>query len=171
MDRVSPFTPRPRRKRPLAGGHPARVGACRRYAEELLARPDEWLPHVRFDAGRRWYERVVHLEDHEVWLLSWLPGENTGVHDHAHSAGAFAVALGSLEEVVLVEGRKIVRPAGSGTVRAFGPEHIHQVRNTSGAPAVSIHAYSPPLEAMNHYEIIDSSPSLVTAVRAADWVS
>jgi mannose-6-phosphate isomerase-like protein (cupin superfamily) len=167
MSRVQPFTPRQRRR--AQSRHPSAVGACHRYAAELLARPDEWLPLVRFDAGRRWYERIVHDPEHEIWLLSWLPGEATGFHDHAESAGAFAVALGTLEELTLDDGAKRVREIGSGEVRSFGPDHIHEVRNTSGAPAVSIHAYSPPLLAMNRYELTHDGASIVAAEEAADW--
>jgi hypothetical protein len=35
----------------------------------------------------------------------------------------------------------------------FGPDYAHDVRNVSIAPAVSIHAYSPPLSDMNKYEL------------------
>jgi rhodanese-related sulfurtransferase len=37
--------------------------------------------------------------------------------------------------------------------RAFGPDYAHDVRNVSLAPAISIHAYSPPLSEMNEYEL------------------
>ena len=36
-----------------------------------------------------------------------------------------------------------------GQPRAFGPDYAHDVRNVSLAPAISIHAYSPPLSEMN----------------------
>jgi rhodanese-related sulfurtransferase len=37
--------------------------------------------------------------------------------------------------------------------RVFGPGYAHDVRNSSVAPAISIHAYSPPLDEMNEYEL------------------
>jgi rhodanese-related sulfurtransferase len=40
-----------------------------------------------------------------------------------------------------------------GKPRAFGPDYTHDVRNVSLAPAISIHAYSPPLSEMNEYEL------------------
>ncbi len=36
---------------------------------------------------------------------------------------------------------------------AFGPDYAHDVRNVSLAPAISIHAYSPPLDEMNEYQL------------------
>ena len=39
-------------------------------------------------------------------------------------------------------------------MRAFGPHHVHDVRNSSaGSVAVSVHAYSPPLSAMTRYDL------------------
>ena len=40
-----------------------------------------------------------------------------------------------------------------GKPHAFGPDYAHDVRNASLAPAISIHAYSPPLDEMNEYEL------------------
>jgi hypothetical protein len=53
-----------------------------------------------------------------------------------------------------------------GEPRAFGPDYAHDVRNVSLAPAVSIHAYSPPLTDMNEYELDGSR--LVPRERASE---
>ena len=43
----------------------------------LAASPAEWLGRVRLNPEGRWYERI-HLDDsHEVWVISWLPGQGT----------------------------------------------------------------------------------------------
>ncbi|HZS10897.1 MAG TPA: cysteine dioxygenase family protein [Nitrospirales bacterium] len=81
-----------------------------------------------------------------MWAISWLPGQATGFHDHGDSAGAFAVVFGALQE------ERPSRPAhtvGAGEVCTFAAGAVHNVRNTSTAPAISIHAYSPPLAIMN----------------------
>jgi rhodanese-related sulfurtransferase/mannose-6-phosphate isomerase-like protein (cupin superfamily) len=118
--------------------------------EALAARPQAWIERVRFRVGERWYERLDRSADHEVWAISWMPGQATGFHDHGGSAGAFVVAFGTLEEQRA--GRQ-AQPVGPGQVRAFGPHDVHDVRNASATPAVSIHAYSPPLSIMNRYEL------------------
>ncbi|AUG80816.1 Putative cysteine dioxygenase [Kitasatospora sp. MMS16-BH015] len=133
---------------------PLSPAALRRIVTELAERPAEWLHRVRLSAGERWYERVVLTEDHEVWLISWLPGQSTGFHDHGGSRGAFTVALGELEEYSFgAQGALTTRRVGSGTARAFGPEYLHDIRNTSAGPAVTLHAYSPPLNEMTRYEL------------------
>lgn len=119
----------------------------------FASRPREWIERVRLRVGERWYERLERSDAHEVWAISWLPGQATGFHDHGGSTGAFAVAFGALKEH-----RPDTRPlrVGPGQVRAFGPHDVHDVRNASTAPAVSIHAYSPPLSIMNRYELADA---------------
>jgi rhodanese-related sulfurtransferase/mannose-6-phosphate isomerase-like protein (cupin superfamily) len=114
-----------------------------------FASSDKWIERVQLRADRRWYERLYHGPDYDVWVISWLPGQSTGFHDHGVSSGAFVVATGILEEH-RPNGRAHVVRAGKPC--EFGPDYTHDVRNVSNAPAISIHAYSPPLTEMNEYE-------------------
>jgi predicted metal-dependent enzyme (double-stranded beta helix superfamily) len=127
-------------------------------AQEIARSPENWLDLVHYDTDERWYLRLAHDEEHEVWLLSWLPGQHTGFHDHGASAGAFAVAVGSLAERGAPYGRpeRTDRVLAQGAVRSFGANYVHDVANTSDRPAISVHAYSPPLTSMQHYETTSS---------------
>jgi rhodanese-related sulfurtransferase len=116
----------------------------------LFASSDGWLDRVRLRTEQRWYERLYHGPDHDIWAISWMPGQSTGFHDHGESAGAFVVATGVLEEHRHGELPVGIEPSKP---RAFGPEYAHDVRNASLSPAVSIHAYSPPLSEMNEFEL------------------
>jgi rhodanese-related sulfurtransferase len=115
-----------------------------------FASSEGWMDKVRLRTERRWYERLYHGADYDIWVISWLPGQSTGFHDHGVSSGAFVVATGILEEHRPGAWSCVVPP---GTPRAFGPDYAHDVRNMSVAPAISIHAYSPPLSEMNEYEL------------------
>jgi rhodanese-related sulfurtransferase/predicted metal-dependent enzyme (double-stranded beta helix superfamily) len=119
----------------------------------LFASTDGWMDRVRLRAEQRWYERLYHGPDYDIWVISWLPGQSTGFHDHGVSAGAFVVATGILEEHRPDERTRVIHP---GKPRALGPNYAHDVRNVSLAPAISIHAYSPPLSEMNEYELDES---------------
>jgi Cysteine dioxygenase type I len=131
-------------------------GSVSRTPEELanivslFASSAGWLNRVRLCAEHRWYERLCQAADHDIWLISWMPGQSTGFHDHGKSSGAFAVATGIFEEHRLGDEPLVIPPGKS---RAFGPDYAHDVRNVSLASAVSIHAYSPPLTDMNEYEL------------------
>lgn len=131
-------------------------GTISRKPEELadivsrFASSDGWMEKVRLRAERRWYERLYLGPDYDIWLISWLPGQSTGFHDHGASSGAFVVATGTLEEHSPGERTREIHP---GKPRAFGPGYAHDVLNVSLAPAISIHAYSPPLIEMNEYAL------------------
>jgi quercetin dioxygenase-like cupin family protein len=134
-------------------------------ARAIADRPEEWLHRVRLSADGRWYERLSHDADHEVWLISWLPGQATGFHDHGESEGAFTVVLGSLEEREPGETRTVE----AGQSWAFGRDYVHDVRNGSGAPAVSVHVYSPPLNFMRRYDQTDEGLVEVAVEQTEDW--
>ncbi len=131
-------------------------GAFSRTPEELanivslFASSEGWINRVRLRSEQRWYERLYQGSDHDIWVISWLPAQSTGFHDHGASSGAFIVVTGTLEEHRPGEQTRVIPPGQS---RSFGPDYKHDVRNASLAPAISIHAYSPPLNEMNEYEL------------------
>jgi rhodanese-related sulfurtransferase/mannose-6-phosphate isomerase-like protein (cupin superfamily) len=118
---------------------------------------------VQLRKDQRWYERLYQGPDHDIWVISWMPGQSTGFHDHGISSGAFVVVSGVLEEHRVGEPAQEVR---LGESRSFGSDYTHDVRNVSSAPAISIHAYSPPLNEMNEYELDGSE--LVPRERASE---
>jgi cysteine dioxygenase type I len=159
----------------LAAGAGAVVPLDRRRLGRIVAAvaadPDRWRGPARFDAARRWFRRLELSDDCEVWLLSWLPGQSTGFHDHGRAAGAFAVAHGRIQErTVAGSGRVRHRTFTAGAVRPFGSRYVHDVGNAFAGPAVTVHAYSPPLTAMRRYELTKSGLVHVATERAErDW--
>jgi rhodanese-related sulfurtransferase len=113
-----------------------------------FATTNGWLDRVRLRTEHRWYERLYQGLDHDIWAISWMPEQSTGFHDHGESSGAFVVVSGVLEEHRPGEDTHVIPP---GKPCAFGPDYAHDVRNGSLGPAISIHAYSPPLSEMNEY--------------------
>ena len=126
-------------------------------ASEIAARPDLWSERVRHDSAQRTYEHLLHDEHLDVWLNCWSHDHDTGFHDHDLSAGAVAVVAGCVREERLVLGRPadmpIARIASAGTSFDFGAADIHRVLHAGSEPAVTIHAYSPPLLRMGSYTI------------------
>jgi len=133
---------------------------------------DSWRDMVRFSHDERWFGRLAVSADYEIWVLTWLRGQRTGFHDHGGAVGAFGVALGELRESVVARGRARVRyrMASGHMVRTFDGQHVHDIANVSSAPAISVHAYSPPLSAMRRYEMTTAGLILArTDVARVDW--
>jgi hypothetical protein len=120
---------------------------------DVVARRDEWSAHVRFDLTERHFVRLHLDDDVEVWLICWDLGQDTLLHDHGGSVGAFAVASGRLVEDFGDVGQDGLRTRwhSAGSTVAFGETYLHNLVNVGMEPAVSVHAYSPPLSSMNFY--------------------
>ncbi len=180
--------PVPERRR-LDGPTSRRTGSAG-LAAALATASGLWLHLVEYRPASRWthllptddaaaaLDHSLHadLAAAQVWLLSWLPGQGTPLHDHGRSAGAFAVVRGTLTERVVAAGRpgsaalETAADLTDGRVRHFGPHHVHQVTNTAGTPAVSVHVYTPGLTEMNTYRL-DGGRLVRTGTERAgvDW--
>ena len=142
-------------------------------AQRLAAASEQWPVAPRFNPARRWYHRLAVAADHEAWLLTWLPGQGTDLHDHGGSAGAFLVFGGTLTEdtVATPPGtppRITARELGEGAGRRFGARHVHRVTNRSGRPAISIHVYGPALTTMTRYRIGAAGLDVLTVEKAGE---
>jgi len=132
-------------------------GELRAVASQLAAQPQRWAAHVHHDPAQRTYEQLLRDAHLDVWLICWSEDHDTGYHDHDLSAGAVAVIAGAVREERLALGRPASAPIAR-TVRAgssfdFGASDIHRVLHAGAEPAVTIHAYSPPLVRMGAYVI------------------
>ncbi|MCW2925256.1 MAG: cysteine dioxygenase [Thermoleophilia bacterium] len=116
-----------------------------------------WEPLVVVDPHRRRYRLMYEDGRIDVWVLSWMPGQGTGYHDHDLSNVGLACAVGEVVE------RQMLLPTGAssvtmtpGVTRNGPPGYIHSVAHVDGAPAVTIHAYSPPLVRVGQYRVDDA---------------
>jgi len=142
-------------------------------ADDVLSgRCDHLLPEGGIPCAERWFTRIRGDEELDVWLISWVPGRSTELHDHGGSLGALTVLTGSLNEFRW-DGRRLRRRRlDAGDQAGFPLGWVHDVvwaprpvtRPVPGPastskepvqPTLSVHAYSPPLSAMSYYEITD----------------
>lgn len=123
-------------------------------ARGIAARPEIWQPLVHVDAERRRYELVYEDERMDAWILSWMPGQATGFHDHYISSVGLCVASGTVREDQMRYGLPAVeRLLGPGDSRRGDASYIHRVQHQDGAPAVTVHVYSPRLDWVGQYRV------------------
>ncbi len=126
------------------------------FADRVLSgRFDRLLPDGGLPGRRRWYTRLHADDDLDVWLISWVAGHTTELHDHGGSLGALTVLSGSLDEFRWDGQRLRRRRLEAGDQAAFPLGWVHDVGATGDTPfkTLSVHAYSPPLTAMSYYEV------------------
>jgi predicted metal-dependent enzyme (double-stranded beta helix superfamily) len=123
-----------------------------RVACALAAQQESWRPFVRHDPEERTYHPLLRTPHVSAWLICWMPGHDTGFHDHDGAAGAVAVVRGTVREQRLsLTGPPASTEVGAGATITFGPHDIHRVLHAGTGPAVTIHAYSPRLRRMGAY--------------------
>jgi quercetin dioxygenase-like cupin family protein len=142
--------------------HPATVAEFAGLARSIAADRSQWAHLVQYDAVSRWYHRLRTGPGYEVWLLSWVPGQGSGAHDHGASSGVLTVLAGELTERT----ERGVRNLGAGSQRVFAPGYVHDVVNDSLEPAVSLHVYYPGLTDMPMHASQSSSPATQDVVPA-----
>ncbi|GGT97794.1 cysteine dioxygenase [Streptomyces violascens] len=142
--------------------HPATVAEFAGLARSIAADRSQWAHLVQYDAVSRWYHRLRTGPGYEVWLLSWVPGQGSGAHDHGASSGVLTVLAGELTERT----ERGVQNLGAGSQRVFAPGYVHDVVNDSLEPAVSLHVYYPGLTDMPMHASQSSSPAAQDVVPA-----
>jgi predicted metal-dependent enzyme (double-stranded beta helix superfamily) len=131
------------------------VSLTRTVADEVRA----GRHRVVVDPERRWYSRLRGDDFLDVWLISWATEQAAELHDHGGSIGALTVVSGDLTEERWTPRGLWRRRLRTGRSVGFGLGHVHEVANPTSAPAVSVHAYSPPLTAMSYYDVLRDGPA------------
>ena len=138
-------------------------------ADDVLSgRYDHVVPAGGVPSDDRWFIRLHGDDEVDVWLISWVPGHRTELHDHGGSLGAATLLSGSLDEFRWDGERLRCRRLGAGDQAGFPLGWVHDVvwappgpgtsvTSLSGpqGPSLSVHAYSPPLTVMSYYEVTD----------------
>ncbi len=132
------------------------VAELEQLVREIVDHPQLWQPLVIEDPHRRRYRLLYEDDRVDVWVLSWMGGQGTGFHDHDLSGVGLACAQGEVVErqMLLPNGATSVRMT-PGVSRQGPPGYIHSVAHVEGHPAVTIHAYSPPLVRVGQYRVDD----------------
>ena len=150
---------------------PDLLHATDQAADDVLSgRCGHLLPDGGVPDAARWFTRIYGDDEVDIWLISWVPGHATELHDHGGSLGALTVLSGSLNEFRW-EGRGLRRRRlDAGDQAGFPLGWVHDVvwaprpvpapiagpaTATAVQPTLSVHAYSPPLTAMSYYEITE----------------
>jgi hypothetical protein len=127
--------------------------------------PDECAERARLAAGlidpgrldRSGPGEAVLLwrdEHSEAWLNLWWQPRDTGYHDHTGSCvGVHVIEGRAWNEALTVGGPPAAREYGPGETFWFPGEGIHRMDHEAGA--VTIHVYSPPIQAIGHYDLRD----------------
>ena len=132
-----------------------------RFTARLAAEPERWAHLVRHDDDLRVYEVIWDDDEVNAWLICWSEDQDTGYHDHDVSGAGIAVISGRVrEDRLTITGGTRSRELAAGEVFSVPPVAIHRVLHAGTGPAVTIHAYSPPLRRTGAYRVGDDGELL-----------
>lgn len=125
----------------------------------LAGRYQHLLPASGLPTDGRWFTRIHGDERLDIWLISWVPGHATELHDHGDSLGALTVLSGSLDEFHWDGAQLAQRRLNAGDQASFSRGWVHDVvwAPSDPGPTLSVHAYSPPLAEMSYYDVADDN--------------
>ncbi len=125
-----------------------------RFTSALVRSPERWRHLVRHSPVERTYERLWGDERLNAWLICWSHEHDTGFHDHERSAAVIEVLDGYVrEERLRLFAEPISQVFGAGSRVYVPPAAIHRVQHWGRRPALTIHAYSPPLRTTGAYRV------------------
>lgn len=140
--------------------------------EGLALHETIWRDGLIHDPSERQFALIARTDTVEVWAVAWMDGQDTGFHDHDASGAAITVFEGEIvDERMAINGDGIGKRHGAGSTFTVDPGEIHRVRHTGVAPAITLHAYSPPLERMGSYEVRDDGRLLRTPLDGGEALS
>ena len=126
------------------------------FVRGLASEPACWRHLVDHDPERRTYGLICDFEDFNAWVLCWSADHDTGFHDHDVSAAAITVIEGhGREDRLRLDGGPREAVYGAGCSFSVPADAIHRVLHAGDGPAVTIHAYSPPLRRQGAYSLAD----------------
>jgi Cysteine dioxygenase type I len=140
----------------LAPGEVLDGPALERFAAALASSPQRWREIDGPGDRARAYALIWADEHVNAWVIRWSSDADTGFHDHDGSAAGIVVIDGCVvEERLALAGPPIARSFGPGQSFRMPASAIHRVRHAGGGPALTVHAYSPPLEVQGVYRVAD----------------
>ena len=134
-----------------------------RVAEDFRshASPSGWKEYAKDDLkGNAYVRKRVYQNDlFEIFVITWPPGSQSPIHDHATGGCVMRIVQGELEEK-RYDSKTLEHVS---TERGHYEEnhtsyiqnemHVHSIHNPSSTEvAVSVHIYSPPNHKMKIYK-------------------
>lgn len=115
----------------------------------------DWEEFIR--PKSKLYVRSKVYQDvlHDIYIITWPPGQSAPIHDHAAHGCWLRVLQGEIHETIYNNKFEPIREQQL-QVGKIGFMHndigLHSIDNTSDKIAVTLHVYSPPCYKANYYQ-------------------
>lgn len=142
---------------------PFNVAEVERLLTTVELTDKDLAPYLVWDEQRYSRNLVVQTDNSALYVMTWLPGQFTAIHDHRGSTCGVRVLSGTMTEIrYLMAPSGCLYPAGtsalhSGELSVSIDEDVHQVGNIEKDEGlVTLHLYTPPMKGMKFYDTRDT---------------
>lgn len=155
---------------------PGALDRAELVAHLMALEADEcWIAEAAHFSPRGYARNLLRGSDcYEAYLMCWLSGQQSPVHDHAGSLCGVRVLIGTVTERRFERARCGGMRAATtvnfdaGCVCVSEDSDTHQIVNCQkrSCDLMTLHVYSPPLKNMRTYPVRELLPALARADRA-----
>jgi cysteine dioxygenase len=117
---------------------------------------DDWISYITECEENYIKKLVFRNEDYELFIVSWMPGKGSSIHDHSKNGCLFKILRGELIEErysmneIKLESSTLFNENNIGYIE--NEEGLHRMLNKTEEIVVSLHLYSPPNYKIKSYD-------------------
>jgi len=116
---------------------------------------EDWKSYITECEENYIKKLVFRNEDYELFVVSWMPGKGSTIHDHSKNGCLFKILRGELIEErysneIKLENSTLFNGNDIGYIE--NEEGLHRMLNKTDEIVVSLHLYSPPNYKIKSYD-------------------
>tara|TARA_B100000123_G_scaffold173990_1_gene129200 strand:+ start:226 stop:666 length:441 start_codon:yes stop_codon:yes gene_type:complete len=115
---------------------------------------EEWKDYINFE-NNNYGKKLVHRDDNfEIKVLSWKPGDKSGIHNHSEFGCLMKVLQGNLQENIYSDNLNLLDIKHLSTNEVSYIDNTigyHSINNNYNKDCISLHIYSPCLHNSEFY--------------------
>lgn len=116
---------------------------------------EDWKSYITECEENYIKKLVFRNEDYELFVVSWMPGKGSTIHDHSKNGCLFKILRGELIEErysneIKLENSTLFNGNNIGYIE--NEEGLHRMLNKTDEIVVSLHLYSPPNYKIKSYD-------------------
>ena len=116
---------------------------------------EDWKSYITECEENYIKQLVFRNEDYELFVVSWMPGKGSTIHDHSKNIYLFKILRGELIEErysneIKLENSTLFNGNDIGYIE--NEEGLHRMLNKTDEIVVSLHLYSPPNYKIKSYD-------------------
>ena len=116
---------------------------------------EDWKSYITECEENYIKKLVFRNEDYELFVVSWMPGKGSTIHDHSKNGCLFKILRGELIEErysneIKLENSTLFNGNNIGYIE--NEEGLHRMLNKTDKIVVSLHLYSPPNYKIKSYD-------------------